>query len=244
MNRTAEMMPVFSPVAMQANVAGFGPHRAVDHLLVLGHNMRIDVYDPPTKARSHTILLLHGVGGLLGDGALMRRAAKNLALHDHHACVVHYFNSTGTLFATHSNASDHAAEWQAAIVEAAHHYAEEDGEPVGILGYSLGGLLAIGAAQETPDIGAVTVLCGGVSHEHVPNPTHLPPMLVMHGAKDSRIPLESSDALVDMGRQAGALVENVVYPNEGHSFGASAERDAFGRAADFFETRLEAGAEY
>jgi dienelactone hydrolase len=241
MNRTAELVPAFPPVATRPG--GFGPHCAAEHLLVSGHNMRIDVYDSPTNARGHTVLLLHGAGGLLVDGAFMRRAARNLALHDCHACVVHYFNATGTLFATHANARDHCAEWQAAIIEAAHHYAEEDGEPVGVLGYSLGGSLAVSAARETPDIGAVAVFNGGLLGAEASGPAHLPPLLVLHGAKDTRVPVDRSDALADMGRRAGALVESVVYPNEGHSFGASAERDAFGRAAEFFEARLEAGAD-
>ncbi|MGH8048438.1 MAG: dienelactone hydrolase family protein [Chthoniobacterales bacterium] len=240
MNGILEATPAFSVMRPEKNI----PHRNADHMLVAGHNVRIDTYDPPPGAHPHTVLLLHGIGGLLGDGGLMRRGAKSLAAHGCHACVVHYFNATGTFFATHAQVREHVAEWRAAIVEAAHHYAQLDGEPVGILGYSLGGCLAVCAARETSDIGAVAVLCGGLPEEHSSeSPAHLPPLLVLHGAKDSRVPLDRSDALVDMGRRAGALVESVVYPNEGHSFGASAERDALGHAAEFFATRLEAGAE-
>jgi carboxymethylenebutenolidase len=192
----------------------------------------------------HAVLLLHGVGGLLGDGALMRRAARNLAAHHCHACVVHYFNATGTFFGTPSHVREHALEWKAAIVEAARHYAGVEGEPVGVFGHSFGGCLALAAAMETDDIGAVAVLgTGWPEARPEPAPPHLPPLLVLHGAKDARIPLDKADALVRRGRGAGALVESVVYPNEGHAFGASAERDALDRAAEFFEARLEAGAE-
>jgi dienelactone hydrolase len=243
MNAILEAVPASSAVTTDPRPAG-KPSREVDHMQIFGRHVRIDVHEPAVIERSRTILLLHGTGGLLGDGALLRRAARNFAAHDFRACVVHYFNTTGTFFATHSNVSEHAAEWQAAVVAIAHAYALADGRPIGLLGYSLGGFLAVGAAQETPEIGAVAVLGGGLleEREHL-TPAHLPPLLVLHGGKDLRVPVERADALVRMGRRAGVVVESVVYPNEGHTLGASAERDAFERAAEFFAARLEAGAE-
>ena len=215
--------------------------RTVDHVEISGHTVRIDVHEPVAAGR--TILLLHGTGGLLGDGSLLRRAARSLASRGFRACVVHYFNVTGTFFATHSNVREYAAEWQAALSAIARRCARADGEPVGVLGYSLGGFLAVGAAQETPEVGAVAVLGSGLleEHEHL-IPAHLPPLLVLHGGRDARVPVERADALARMGRRAGALVESVVYPNEGHTFGASAERDALERTAEFFAARLGAGA--
>jgi carboxymethylenebutenolidase len=207
------------------------------------HHVRVDVYEPPLGRHAHTILLLHGTGGLLGDGALLRRAAKNFAAHDFRACVVHYFNTTGTFFATRSNVCTHSAEWREALVTIAHQYAEAAGEPVGFLGYSLGGSLAVRAAQDTSDIGAVAVLAGGpLEEEDKTGDPHLPPLLVLHGGRDTQAPVECADALVQFGRRAGAVVESVVYPKEGHSLGATAERDAFDRAAEFFAARLGAGA--
>jgi dienelactone hydrolase len=221
------------------------PRRTTEQMRIWGRHVHIDVYEPNAGGHGGMVLLLHGVGGLLGDGALMRRVARGLALHGCHARVVHYFNATGTLFATHSNVRDHAAAWQAALVEIARNYARAQGWPVGVLGYSLGGFLAVGAAQETPEIGAVAVLSGGLleEHEHL-IPAHLPPLLVLHGGADTKVLPDRADALVHMGRRAGALVESVVYPNEGHTFGASAERDAIDRAAEFFAVRLEAGADH
>jgi carboxymethylenebutenolidase len=245
MNSILEAAPALLPTAIKLPEAAAVSQRTAEHMEISGRNVRIDVFEPPVSAHSHTVLLLHGTGGLLGDGSLMRRAARNLAAHGCHACIVHYFNTTGTFFATHSNVRDHAADWQAAIVEIAHNYAQVCGEPVGVLGYSLGGFLAVGAAQKTQDIGAIAVLAGGfLDEQELLIPAHLPPLLVLHGAEDARVPLDRADALVRMGRRADALVESVVYPHEGHTFGASAERDAFDRAAEFFAVRLEAGAEH
>ncbi len=242
MNAIPESVPVFSAAARETSPAPKMP-RTVDHLQIFGHHVRVDVHEPDGEGRPHTVLLLHGAGGLLGDGALLRRAGRNLSAHGFRACVVHYFNTTSTLFATHSNVREHAARWQAALVEIAQNYARAAREPVGLLGYSFGGFLAVGASRETSRIGAVAVLGGGLPAEHEPLlPAPLPPLLVLHGGQDDRVPVECADALVRMGRRAGAVVESVVYPNEGHSLRTRAERDAFDRAAEFFAARLEAGA--
>ncbi|MDD5199420.1 MAG: dienelactone hydrolase family protein [Terrimicrobiaceae bacterium] len=205
--------------------------------------IRVDVFEPADAARAKTVLLFHGVGGLLGDGPLMRRSARTLAARGFRAGVVHYFNATATLFATHSHVRDHAADWKTALVGVTRHYAQSRGAPVGMMGYSLGGFLAVGAAMELPEVGAVAVMSGGLIEEHEnQTPPHVPALLVLHGANDPKIPPERAEALVRLGRRAGARVESVFYPNEGHTLGSRAERDALDRAAQFFAARLGAGA--
>jgi dienelactone hydrolase len=220
------------------------PRHAVDRLRVHDHDVHVDMFEPQGLSRNEAVLLLHGVGGLLGDGGLMRRAARRMAAHGFHACVVHYFNVTGTFFATHANTAEHVCEWKEALVEIAEHYSGKYGMPVGVMGYSFGGCLAVSIAQEVDGIGAVAVMCGGLSTEHeLLTPAHLPAMLVLHGQHDAKVPPDRATALVQMGLRAGAVVESVLYPGEGHSFGARAERDAIERAAEFFESRLETGGE-
>jgi dienelactone hydrolase len=244
MNSIADALPSFAIATTKANADRHAYHRQAEHMDVHGRHVHIDVFEPDPGSPSRTVLLLHGLGGLLSDAGLMRRAAKSLAANGCHVCVVHYFNATGTFFATHSNVREHAGKWQSTIAEIAQNYARLHDGPVGLLGYSLGGFLAVGAAEQTDAIGAVAVLAGGLCEEHENlAPAHLPPLLILHGAEDKRVPLDRADALVQRGRRAGALVESVVYPREGHTFGASAERDAIDRAADFFAARLEAGAD-
>lgn len=243
MNSLADALPALSAVTINPSGRRHSPHRLAEHMEIDRHNVRIDIFENDPDHHGPTVLLLHGVGGLLGDGGLMRRASRRFAAGGCHACVVHYFNVTGTLFATHSNVRDHAGAWREAIIEVAKNYARLAGRPVGLFGYSLGGFLGVSAAEATDAIGAIAILSGGPCEERDGfAPSHLPPLLVLHGGGDKRVPLDRADALVQRGRRAGALVENVVYPNEGHSFGASAERDALDRAAGFFEARLEAGA--
>lgn len=231
--------------ALLASAVVFAAHgasiRFTEHVNVFGRNVHVDIFEPEApRNRGRTVLLLHGVGGLLGDGPLMRRAARELAAEGFRAGIVHYFNATGTLFATHANVRDHAADWRSAIVELSRHYAQATGAPLGLFGYSLGGFLAVGAAQEVPGVHAVVVLGGGILEEHETlTPARFPPMLVLHGGSDTKIPPERAEALVAMTRRAEARVECVIYPHEGHVLGTRAERDAFAKAAAFCGAMLD-----
>ncbi len=222
--------------------------RTVDHVRVAGpgvragsgnegaasRDVRVDVYEGESVGRA--VLLLHGVGGLLGDGALMRRAARIFAASGFKACVVHYFNATGTLFSTASGIGQHAPMWKAAIEGAARHYAGPAG--VGFFGYSLGGALAAGVASELP-VAAVVVMAGsGLAECGIEAASHPAPLLVLHGGKD---PASAAEGLIERASREGRTVEDVLYPGEGHAFGASAERDALQRSVDFFRRCLGAG---
>jgi dienelactone hydrolase len=221
--------------------ASFSRH-AADTVPVGDRAVRVDLYEPEVPVGAGMVLLLHGVGGLLGDGSMMRRAARFFAGRGFRAGVVHYFNATGTFFATQANARQHVGEWRRAILEVARAYSLHG--PVRLLGYSLGGALAVGVAQEVAGINAVAVMSAGVLEDHEPLvPPHTPALLVLHGGQDAKVPPEHAEALARLGRHAGMLVESVIYPHEGHSFGSRAERDAFTRTAEFFAARLETGAE-
>jgi dienelactone hydrolase len=218
---------------------------AADMVPVADREVRVDLFEPDVPGGGETVLLLHGVGGLLGDGALMRRGARFLAARGLRAGVVHYFNATGTLFATQANARQHIGEWREALTGITRFYAATRHAPVGLFGYSLGGALAVGVGQEVEGVDAVAAMAAGVLEGHEPmTPAHAPALLVLHGAEDVKVPPEHAEALVRLGRRAGLLVESVIYPREGHSFGSRAERDAFARAAEFFVARLGAGAEH
>jgi carboxymethylenebutenolidase len=224
-------------------VTATNARRTTDHLRLGQREIRVEFFAPHDAPASRTVLLFHGVGGLLGDGALMRRTARAFVAMGFRAGIVHYFNATGTLFATHANVRDHAGDWRAAMEFVARHYAADAGAPVGLFGYSLGGFLAVGAAPELPQVGGIVVLAGGILSEHESAvPGHLPPLLILHGGADIRVPPERAEALARLGRLAGAPVEAVIYAGEGHTFSTRAERDALERSGRFFAERLQAGA--
>ena len=111
---------------------------------------------------------------------------------------------------------------------------------VGLLGFSLGGGVAIESAAD-PRIRALVVLYPSVpSNVEFARP---PPLLVLQGDADRAAPLPDSEALVRLARQSGGRAELVVYPGEGHRLSTwqqAAATDATERMIAFFRAELTA----
>ena len=70
------------------------------------------------------------------------------------------------------------------------------------------------------------------------------PLLVLHGAEDTRVPPLQSEAVVAALREQGVEYEYVVYPGEGHGFRQRANRiDAYERLAAWFARHLSPNVE-
>ena len=114
-----------------------------------GHRIRIDKYATSRSGKHPVILVLHGAGGTLLDGPEMRRVACQLAEAGNTVYLVHYFNRTGTIFGFDSGMQKNFAVWLTTVRDCI-KFAQQDNAdplPVGIYGYSLGGFLALSAAQ-------------------------------------------------------------------------------------------------
>jgi len=65
------------------------------------------------------------------------------------------------------------------------------------------------------------------------------PVLVLHGAEDTRVPPVQSEAVIAALREHGVESEHVVYPGEGHGFRKRENRvDAYERVAAWFDRLL------
>ena len=60
------------------------------------------------------------------------------------------------------------------------------------------------------------------------------PVLIGQGARDSRVPLEQSDTVVEKMQQAGVEVTYIVYPDEGHGFAKPANNMSFYAITEVF----------
>lgn len=238
----AAMVSAAAIFTAQAGTASVPVVRASEQIRVGDRLVRVDTYESEGSSAGATVLILHGVGGLLGDGGLMRRAAKSFARAGFKACVPHYFNVTGHLFITPSHAREKGAVWKAAVDSIVDHYSSNSADGrVAIFGYSMGGFLAVGSARGNSSIPAVVVLSGGLLAENENDePEHLPPILILHGGKDSRVTPDRADALANLAVRSGADVESLRYPGEGHAFSSTAEKDAIARAVSFIKNRTMA----
>ncbi|MEO6872908.1 MAG: dienelactone hydrolase family protein [Chthoniobacterales bacterium] len=208
-----------------------------------GAKILVDVYTPRAAGRHVPILVLHGAGGMLFDGPEMTRVAERLATAGFESYQVHYFDRTHTWFARQAVLLKLFPTWLGTAQDAVNwvHTQRPDAPKIGIFGYSLGAFAAIETARRDPSIGAVVEEAGGFWHGHPEGQTRqpLPPILVIHGTVDTRVPNEKyTQPLLEYLRTHGDPFEKKFYPGEGHVFSADAAAKVREQAAEFFARHL------
>lgn len=254
-NRTRKFnfMTKLRLVAVGVFILSFGPGLAVslaetNHPIVTrlslqsgGHRIRIDKYTTSRSGKRPAILVLYGAGGTLLDGPEMRRVARQLAQGGNPVYLVHYFNRTGTIFGFDSGMQANFTVWLATVSDCIKFAQQDSGDasPVGIYGYSLGGFLALSAASDNPAVGAVVEHAGGAWNGKVELFKRLPPVLIVHGEKDRRVPFQKyAQPLVGALGQRGATFKTRFFPEEGHVFTALAMSKVRQDAVEFFRQHL------
>lgn len=202
-----------------------------------GHRIRIDKYEASQTGNRPAILVLHGAGGTLLDGPEMRRVARQLTESGHTVYLLHYFNRTGTIFGFDAGMQKNFPAWLETVRDAIKFVQQDnaDGSPIGIYGYSLGGFLALAAASDHPAVGAVVEHAGGIWNGKTERIKHMPPVLVVHGEQDRRVPFQKyARPLVAVLHQRGGIVKTRFFPEEGHVFSAAAMTEVRAAAVEFF----------
>jgi carboxymethylenebutenolidase len=206
-----------------------------------GHRIRIDKYATSRSGKHPAILVLHGAGGTLIDGPEMRRVVRQLAEAGNTVYLVHYFNRTGTIVALDAGMQKNFPAWLETVRDSVQFSQQESGDKsaVGIYGYSLGGFLALSAASDNPAVGAVVEHAGGIWNERTEGIKHMPPVLVVHGEGDRRVPFQKyAKPLVGFLRERGATSRTRFFPGEGHVFTALAMSKVRDDAIEFFRQHL------
>jgi dienelactone hydrolase len=208
-----------------------------------GVQILVDVYTPRAAGLHRPVLVLHGAGGMLFDGPAMRRVAVSLANAGFESYQVHYFDRTDTWFARQAVLLKLFPTWLGTVEDAVAwvHTQRPAAPKIGIFGYSLGAFAAIETARRDPLIGAVAEQAGGFWHGHPEGPTRqpLPPLLVIQGLADQRVPAAKyAEPLVAFLRAHGDFFERLSLPGEGHVLSAGAEAQARLRAVRFFSQHL------
>ena len=220
------------------------PQRARFSFESAGKKILVDRYAPTAPPSGRAIVVLHGAGGMLFDGPRMRRVARALAAAGNTVYLLHYFNLTGTIFATSdAKMNAHFDDWVQTVREGiawVHARENDESRPIGIYGYSLGGFLAIAAASNNPLVGAVTEQAGGIWNlDDKLRVANMPPVLMVHGLVDERVSFEKhAKFLVRVLRARGGRVETHFVPGEGHVFSETAMKIVREKAAEFFAREL------
>jgi carboxymethylenebutenolidase len=204
-----------------------------------GKSIVLDCYFPAQAGRFPAVIALHGSGG---SHESMSEPAGQLAARGFTVFVVHYFDRTGTLTATDKRTIfGNFPAWGKTVWDAVGHVAEHprvDAERIGLLGFSLGGYLALSVASVDSRVKAVVEFFGGLPREMKLFMRRLCPVLILHGAEDQTVPVGEAYELEKELQRRGIPYEMKIYEGTGHGFSGEVWRDASARTLSFLEKHL------
>ncbi len=193
-------------------------------------------------ARRPAVLILHGADGM-ARAETYRFGAQALAASGFHVVLIRYFDRTGDTRAKRSSLRQDAPLWLGTIRDAVTYVSAQpdvDRERVAVVGFSLGASLALAAAGEDARIKAVIDVFGPVP-EGAEGAARMPPVLILHGARDRLVPVEHAHRLEKLLKARAVPHEVKIYPDQGHGFSGAAQIDAAGRILAFLQRHLGGG---
>jgi dienelactone hydrolase len=203
-----------------------------------GKPIRIDHYPPNHAGSSPAVILIHGSGGPLHG---LDPFASQAAMFGVHVFVLHYFERTGHNWAAPSQIESYFLAWLDTVKDAVSFVASQpgvDASRIGLLGFSLGAFLSLSLATQDSRIAAVAELFGGLPEQFAKDAANLPPVLILHGAQDTTVPIDRAHELERILQQHKIPYQIKIYPDQGHMFRGLAQLDAMGRVAQFFRNYL------
>lgn len=212
------------------------------HFLSSEKEIRLDHYAPGTPGLHPAILLVHGSGGPLGVVDPFGKQAAGMGVH---VFVVHYFDRTGHTWVSPVFIRDFFVLWLETLRDAVQFVATQPGidiQRIGLLGFSLGGFLSLALATQEPRIAAVAEFFGGLPEHFIEDAGKPPPVLILHGDRDTVVPVAEAEKLEAVLKQHHISYEIKIYSDQGHHFTGLAQLDALRRVASFFRRYLQKAA--
>ncbi len=209
-----------------------------------GKTIHIERFAPADTGRHPAVLVLYGAAGMTQRGDAFREYARDLAQHGYVAFILHYFDATDSPTAgTLPVSPEQFKRWSDALRDGISSVSRDpgvDGRRVGVVGFSLGAFLALWEASQDTRVKAVSEYYGGTSLFLGP-PKRMPATLILHGEKDSFVPVEEARKLQRLVEQEHAPCEIKIYQGLEHGFDAdnpAARQDAWDRTLRFFRKYL------
>lgn len=169
--------------------------------------------------------------------------ARELAAHGFAVFVPDYFERTGTQEAMEKALIlRHFPAWMHCIwncISTVRRDAAVDRRRVAVIGFSLGGFLALSNAAFDWRVRAVVDFFGGLPREVKPFLFRkLPPVLIHHGDADQIVPVSEAFHLRDVLEQRRTPYEMHIYPGVGHVFEYEVWTVAARRTLEFLKRHL------
>jgi len=157
-----------------------------------------------------------------------------LADHGYYGVFLEYYDATDNTDSTTDEGEDFNA-WFAAIHAGIDGLAKNpavDPKRIAVMGFSQGAYLATGCGAMFPhQIAAVVEYYGGLIPPLRDRAKLMPPTLILHGGRDTIIPLSEATDLDRLLTKAGRPHEIHIYPNAGHGFNFRSDGVRYDNAA-------------
>ncbi|WP_157467270.1 dienelactone hydrolase family protein [Edaphobacter aggregans] len=182
------------------------------------------------------LIILHGASG--PSVPLYRDQASFFGAHGFHVLMPHYFDATGSTSPTPGN-------YQRWAEVAADFVSECKRQPatrkVFVVGYSLGSSVALAAGSQKVAVDAIAEWYGSLPDEFFYQMKGMPPLLILHGERDTNIPIMNAQQLVKLCEMKRLHCDHHFYSDQGHGFVGKALDDADQRTLSFFGQYLAKG---
>ncbi len=215
--------------------------KSTDTFSSAGKTIRIDRFLPNSGKSYPAVIALHGSTGM-ADSFASDRPARMLAGDGYAVFLLHYFDRTGTTDQpSPKQMHDMFPDWMATISDAIGYTGElpeVDGNQTALIGFSLGGYLALALGATDPRVKAVVSVCGGMPEELLAQGPKLPPTLILHGEEDRSVPIAEAHKIRDLAASTGAVCECKFYPGESHYLSTMSMLDIAQRIPDFLRRHL------
>jgi|GEM_PF-1514507 len=229
-----------------------------------GNQVKVEILRPDSDEKRPAVLILHGASGI-GDGTFYRGAAEIFAERGYVTFMPHYLaavpaaksqpKATAKTKAAAGSKKSAAKDptpkgdiragftvQQQILLDTLDEIARNpyvDASRIGIFGMSLGGFHALNLSSRDYRVAAVVSMGGALRGNNMPESNRIAPVLALHGAKDSVVPVGRARQLARQLKEHGITHDLVVYPDQGHFFRGKARQDAFLRSTTFFSTWLD-----
>ena len=204
--------------------------------------IEVERFEPKGEGKRPAVVVLHGSLGMTIGGPTFRDVARRLARRGFVVHVVHYFDATGTIFASQAMMIDKFPIWLTVVADALTQLSRQpnvDPDRIGLVGYSLGGYLSLSLATFDDRAAAVVDYYGGLPVPLAREVAELPPILILHGDNDRIVPLSEAKSLESLLREKNLPFEMKVYEGQGHGFIGPEAEDAAVRTVSFMERRIK-----
>ncbi len=213
--------------------------KTTDTFISGGRHIHIDRFLPVSDKQFPAVIALHGSGGM--RESFSDQPARMLAASGYAVFLLHYFERTGTAFAYEPAIRENFVPWMETIADAMTYVGElsrVEKDRIALVGFSLGGYLALSVGSKDPRVKAVVEFCGGLPEELVAETAVMPPTLILHGEADNIVPVSEAQRVKELLELTNSAYEMKVYPGVGHFFSGLTMVDAAQRTLAFLRKHL------